>query len=59
MELSHKVFISIPAFREEGDVPHFKSSLYHFISIPAFREEGDDWLIPYEDENIDFNPRLP
>ena len=33
--------ISIPAFREEGDIDYIFSDRYADISIPAFREEGD------------------
>ena len=34
--------ISIPAFREEGDLIFFKYGVCaDIISIPAFREEGD------------------
>ena len=33
--------ISIPAFREEGDVMVILTPLAKSISIPAFREEGD------------------
>ena len=34
--------ISIPAFREEGDMSLRMFRKVSFISIPAFREEGDD-----------------
>ena len=33
--------ISIPAFREEGDMSLRMFRKVSFISIPAFREEGD------------------
>ncbi len=51
--------ISIPAFREEGDLDSF--NIYHLknISIPAFREEGDIKAIPPVMAGRDFNPRLP
>ena len=36
-----KIIISIPAFREEGDLIVERWSQCSGISIPAFREEGD------------------
>ena len=39
--------ISIPAFREEGDTPLWRSRCFPSqISIPAFREEGDPYVLP-------------
>ena len=37
------MMISIPAFREEGDISTWsRRKLPIWISIPAFREEGDN-----------------
>ena len=42
METMRQVSISIPAFREEGDISTKVYALqFARISIPAFREEGD------------------
>ena len=52
--------ISIPAFREEGDWPGWRScQMMSPISIPAFREEGDRLRVCWYVSAIDFNPRLP
>ena len=53
-------YISIPAFREEGDGSKLPKPYCKLISIPAFREEGD--LVCLHDTgdcNPNFNPRLP
>ena len=39
--VEHHQFISIPAFREEGDGMGKDVESASAISIPAFREEGD------------------
>ena len=51
--------ISIPAFREEGDLSTVFPGSYIEISIPAFREEGDTHARHPVRDCDDFNPRLP
>ena len=56
---SSDMTISIPAFREEGDLTDALEELDIEISIPAFREEGDVDTIQEYRADWDFNPRLP
>ncbi len=51
--------ISIPAFREEGDLQTYKCFIPLLISIPAFREEGDPLCCFSGRHPGYFNPRLP
>ena len=53
------VGISIPAFREEGDLDNKEKFKIFQISIPAFREEGDGDGRGFSMPLTDFNPRLP
>ena len=55
-----EVGISIPAFREEGDlnIPQLYFCIPG-ISIPAFREEGDIKTRQRKYMERNFNPRLP
>ena len=52
-------WISIPAFRGEGDGGLQILRPGQLISILAFREEGDLWMLPLPSVLSNFNPRLP